>query len=54
MNVPLALNDIGIRIGLKEYKRNSSTISHQTDAIGLSALYGFYLRDIVTLALSIA
>lgn len=39
MDVPLALNDIGIRQGLKRYKRKSSTFSHQTDVIGF--LYSF-------------
>lgn len=39
MDVPLALHNIGIRQGLKEYKRKSSTISQETDVVGLSALY---------------
>ena len=39
MDVPLALNDIGIRHGLKGYTRKSSTFSLQTDVVGLSALY---------------
>ncbi len=38
MDVPLALNDIGIRYGLKGYNRKSSTFSLQTDVVGLSAL----------------
>lgn len=54
MDVPLALNDIGIRHGLKGYKGKSSTFSQQTDVVGLFALYGFYLRDMVTLTFSIA
>ena len=37
MDVPLALNHIGIRSGLKGYKRESSTFSQKTDAVGLSA-----------------
>ena len=37
MDVPLALNHIGIRSGLKGYKRKSSTISHKADVVGLSA-----------------
>ena len=38
MDVPLALNDIRIRLGLKGYTRKSSTFSLQTDVVGLSAL----------------
>ena len=38
MDVPLALNDIGICYGFKGYKRKSSTFSLQTDVVGLSAL----------------
>lgn len=37
MDVPLALNDIGIRHGLKGYTRKSSTLSLQTGVVGLSA-----------------
>jgi len=37
MDVPLAINDIGIRNGLKG-KRKSSTFSHSTDVVGFSAL----------------
>ena len=40
MDIPLAQNHIGIRIGLKGYKRKSSTISHEAVAGGFSALYG--------------
>ena len=36
MDVPLALNTIGIRKGLKGYTRKSSTFSHQADVVGLS------------------
>lgn len=36
MDVPLALNDIGILNGLKG-NRKSSTISQQADVVGLSA-----------------
>ena len=36
MDVPHALNDIGIRQGLKGYKRKSSTISHKAGVGGLS------------------
>ena len=39
MDVPLALNDIGIRYGLEGYRRKSSTFSRQTDAVGLSVLF---------------
>ena len=39
MDVPLKLNDIGIRIGLQGYKRKSSTFSLMTDVGGLSAFY---------------
>lgn len=38
MDVPLALNDIGIRYGSKGYKRKSSTFSHKAVVDGLSAL----------------
>ena len=38
MDVPLALNDIGIRNGLKGYTRKSSTFCQQTGVVGLSAL----------------
>lgn len=37
MDVPLALNDIGIRNGLKG-NRKSSTFSEKTGVVGLSAL----------------
>lgn len=37
MDVPLELNDIGIRKGLKGYKRESSTLCLTTDVVGLSA-----------------
>ena len=36
MDVPLAINDIGIRSGLKG-KRKSSAFSQQADVVGLSA-----------------
>ena len=36
MDIPLELNNIGIRYGLKGYKRKSSTFSLQTDVVGLS------------------
>lgn len=39
MDVPLALKDIGIRHGLKEYKRKSLTFSPNADVVGLSALF---------------
>ena len=39
MDVPLALKDVGIRHGLMGYKRKSSAYCHQTDAVGLSALF---------------
>ena len=39
MDVPLALNNIGIRYGLKGYKGKSSTYSHQVDVVGLSAFF---------------
>ena len=41
MDVPLALNDIGIRSGFKGYTRKSSTFSLQTDVVGLSAFISF-------------
>ena len=41
MDVPLALNNIGIRHGLKGYTRKSSTFSLQTDVVGLSAFISF-------------
>ena len=37
MDVPLALNDIGIRYGFKGYKRKSSTFSHKAVVDELSA-----------------
>ena len=37
MDVPLVLKDIGIRYGLKGYKRKSSMFSHKADVGGLSA-----------------
>ena len=37
MDVPLALNDIGIRYGSKGYKRKSSTFSHKAVVDGLAA-----------------
>ena len=37
MDVPLGLKDIGIRYGLKGYKRKSSMFSHKADVVGLSA-----------------
>ena len=39
MDVPLALNNIGIRNGLKGYKRKSSTFSQQADVDGFFAFY---------------
>lgn len=42
MDVPLALNDIGILEGFKGSKRKSSTIYQQADVEGLSALYTIY------------
>ena len=41
MDVPLALNDIGIRYGSKGYKGKSSTFSHKTVVDGLSAFLLF-------------
>ena len=43
MDVPLALNDIGIRHGLKGYTRKSSTFSLQTAVVGLSAFTSLYV-----------
>lgn len=40
MDVPLALNHIGIRSGLKGYKRKSSTFSYKTDVVGFSVFIG--------------
>jgi len=34
MDVPLAINDIGILQGLKRYKRKSSTFSYSADVVG--------------------
>ena len=42
MDVPLALNDIRIRLGLKGYTRKSSTFSLQTDVVGLFAYISFF------------
>ena len=39
MEVPIALNDIGIRTGFKGYTRKSSTFNRKADVEGLSALY---------------
>ena len=36
MDIPHVLNEIKVRYGLKGYKRESSTFSHKTDAVGLS------------------
>lgn len=51
MDVPLALNDIGIRHGLKGYTRKSSAFSLQTDVVGLSAfflsVFGYFLLVVV-------
>lgn len=38
MDVPLALNDIGIRLGLKGYTRKSSTFNRKAGVDGLSTL----------------
>lgn len=43
MDVPLALNVIVIRIGLKGYRRKSSAISQKTDAVGLCAFIFFLM-----------
>ena len=45
MDIPLELNNIEIRHGLKGYTRKSSTFSLQTDVVGLSA---FFLPIMVT------
>jgi len=44
MDVPLALNDIGIRHGLQGYTRKSSTFSLQTDVAGLSAFMAVIIQ----------
>ena len=50
MDVPLALNHIGIPSGLKGYKRKSSTFSLQTDVVGLSVYHiAFILLKRVTI-----
>lgn len=36
MDVPLAINDIGIRNGLQGDIRKSSTVSQKADVVGLS------------------
>jgi hypothetical protein len=46
MDVPLAINDIGIRNGLQGYIRKSSTVSQKADVVGFFASYRFYLREI--------
>lgn len=46
MDVPLALKDIGIRHGLKKYKRKSSTFCHLADVVGLSALFTMTMMKI--------
>ena len=50
MDVPLALNHIGIRNGFEGYKGKSSTFSKTTDGDGLSVLYlVFFFSNLVTL-----
>ena len=44
MDVPLAINDIGIRNGLKG-NRKSSTFSEKTGVGGLSALNASFIAD---------
>lgn len=39
MDIPLALNNIGIRLGFKGYIRKSSAFNRKADVDGLSALY---------------
>jgi|P1105metagenome_2_1110788.scaffolds.fasta_scaffold03681_6 hypothetical protein len=39
MDVPLAINDIGIRQGLMDKKRKSSTFCRKTNVVGLFELY---------------
>jgi len=39
MDIPLALNNIRIRSGLKGNKRKSSAFGHQTDVEGLSHVF---------------
>lgn len=41
MDIPHVLNDIIVRYGLKGYKREFSTFSQKTDAVGLSAFFFF-------------
>lgn len=38
MDIPLALNDIGIRNGYRG-KKKSSTFGHQTDGVGLFVFF---------------
>lgn len=47
MDVPLAINDIGIRNGL-EGNRKSSTFSHKADVVGLSVYFNFFKEIMVT------
>ncbi len=47
MDVPFALNDIGIRNGLQGYLRKSSMFCLQTDVVGLSALYKTLTPDMI-------
>jgi len=42
MDVPLALNHIGIRTGFKGYRRKSSTFNRKADVDGLFAFYATY------------
>ena len=44
MDIPLALNHIGIHSGFKGYRRKSSTFCHQTGVVGL---FGFYAVSIM-------
>ena len=44
MDVPLVLNDIGIRNGLQGYLRKSPTFCQTTDVVGLSALYNTIMQ----------
>ena len=46
MDVPLALNHIGICNRFKGYRRNSSTFHRKADVEGLSALYTYMAEKI--------
>ena len=50
MDVPLAINDIGIRNGLQGDIRKSSTVSQKADVVGLSV----FIKNLETIWLLIS